>query len=95
MFVCVCASVTKEDVLAAVSEGARSMDDVIEKTGAMTCCLTCEGEIEDVLSEAVSGLASQGLGRNPPPCGFMLPEPSASGSELPVIDLPMLTASIS
>ncbi|MBQ8997119.1 MAG: (2Fe-2S)-binding protein [Clostridium sp.] len=47
--VCDCLGVTVEDIKNAVENGAKTLDDIKETTGAGTICGCCEVELETTL----------------------------------------------
>lgn len=47
--VCVCKSVSKEQIIDAVDSGCKSFEAVSEKTEAATGCGTCENEVNQVI----------------------------------------------
>jgi bacterioferritin-associated ferredoxin len=51
MYVCVCKAVTDRDIKRAVNEGASTVAEVMECTGAGTSCGTCIAEIAEVVED--------------------------------------------
>lgn len=51
MYVCICEAVTEDEIRAAVDAGARSVDDVAERTGAGTNCGICREHLAALLDE--------------------------------------------
>lgn len=49
---CLCKSVTREDIYRTIDEGAESFLEVVAKTGASTKCGTCQPEVYAVCKEA-------------------------------------------
>ena len=47
--VCNCFGTTVGDIKEAVDQGARTLDEVIEATGATTACGACTDEVERVV----------------------------------------------
>ena len=60
MYVCVCNAVTERQVRQAITEGARTNDQVRQKLDAQRVCGSCDDCLEDYLSEAFM-FASPGL----------------------------------
>lgn len=52
--VCPCMGVTEADIWQAVADGARTLEDVEDITGAGTRCRHCEGEIEACMQQAIA-----------------------------------------
>lgn len=52
MYVCICNAVTENELLAAVDEGATSLNELMRATGAGTCCGSCTDEAERLLEES-------------------------------------------
>lgn len=50
-FRCWCVGTTRDDVLRAWRSGARSVEEVISRTGACSRCGTCRPELEALLAE--------------------------------------------
>lgn len=46
MYVCLCMAVRDRDILDAVTEGARTLDEVVRLTGAGTVCGVCQPTVE-------------------------------------------------
>jgi bacterioferritin-associated ferredoxin len=51
MFACICLAVTCDEVGAALDEGAATIEEVGEATGAGTGCGTCQERIGDMIGE--------------------------------------------
>lgn len=51
--VCLCKSVDKAELLKAVENGARTLGQVVEKTGATTGCGTCIDEVKEIVCPAI------------------------------------------
>lgn len=49
--ICTCQNVDVEDIRKAVEAGAKTVDDIMEATGAGTICGACIDEIAEVLEE--------------------------------------------
>lgn len=49
--ICYCLNVNEDEIKQAISEGANSVDDIKEATGAGTICGACIDEIAEVLEE--------------------------------------------
>ncbi len=47
--ICNCTQVTKEQIEAEVKAGAKTVEEIGEKTGAGTICGVCVDEIEEVI----------------------------------------------
>lgn len=47
--VCRCRNVSYLDIRKAMFEGARSLEDIIDKTGAATCCGGCTSQVIEIL----------------------------------------------
>lgn len=56
MIICHCEGVTDEDIKKAVSEGARTLDDVILTCDCCLGCQSCVPAVEGIIREAVEGL---------------------------------------
>lgn len=54
---CYCTGVTREQAIAAIHAGARSVDDLQRTTGACSGCGTCRWELEGLLAEMAKGRA--------------------------------------
>lgn len=54
MYVCLCKGVTDRDIRKAVSEGATSLREVRDCTGAMTQCGRCRHSTREVLQESLT-----------------------------------------
>jgi bacterioferritin-associated ferredoxin len=57
MYVCICEAVTEDDVRVAIGDGARSVDEVGDRTGAGTNCGTCREHLQQLLDAARSSAA--------------------------------------
>ncbi len=53
MYVCICQSVTSDDIREAVGHGVRSFPELQACTGCSTCCGCCEPEARRLLGEAL------------------------------------------
>lgn len=53
MYVCLCKGVTDRDIRKAVAEGASSLREVRDCTGAMTQCGRCRQSTREVLQESL------------------------------------------
>jgi bacterioferritin-associated ferredoxin len=51
MFACICQAVTCDEVHAALDDGAATVEEVAEATGAGTGCGTCQDRIADMIGE--------------------------------------------
>lgn len=49
--ICDCMGATVEDIKVAVENGAKTLDDIKDATGAGTICGCCEAELETTLHE--------------------------------------------
>jgi len=49
--ICSCKHVTKGDILKAIDQGATSMKDIKEKTGAGTKCGKCKDDVKKFLKK--------------------------------------------
>ena len=49
MFACICLAVTSDAVSAAIDDGAASVEDVSDVTGACTGCGTCYDRIDKMI----------------------------------------------
>ncbi len=56
--VCSCLGVTAEMIKDAVGNGARTLDEVKEATGAGSICGACDSEVQDVIDEALNSTNS-------------------------------------
>lgn len=52
MYVCICNAVTDRDILNAVDNGARSLDDLGEMLKVATCCGRCADTANHLLTQA-------------------------------------------
>jgi bacterioferritin-associated ferredoxin len=52
MIVCHCAGVTDHAITAVIRDGASSVKDVVQRTGAGRCCAPCRDEIRSLLGAA-------------------------------------------
>jgi bacterioferritin-associated ferredoxin len=50
VFACICRAVTSNEVSAAIDDGAATVDDVSDATGACTGCGTCYERIEHMIA---------------------------------------------
>lgn len=50
--ICYCLNVNEDEIKEAISEGAKTLDDIKEATGAGTACGACTKRIEKVLLES-------------------------------------------
>jgi len=58
MIVCHCAGVTDSNIAELVRDGARSVADIVRRSGAGRCCLPCREEIATlVCSQQVEAAA--------------------------------------
>ena len=60
MYVCVCNAITERDVRQAITEGARTNEQLRQRLDAERVCGSCDDCLEDYLSEAYR-VASPGL----------------------------------
>ncbi|WP_346934729.1 (2Fe-2S)-binding protein [Clostridium sp.] len=49
--VCTCQDVDYNTIKKAIEDGAKTVDDIMETTGAGTVCGACISEIEEILQE--------------------------------------------
>jgi bacterioferritin-associated ferredoxin len=49
VFACICLAVTSDEVSAAIDDGAASVEDVSDATGACTGCGTCYERIDNMI----------------------------------------------
>lgn len=54
--VCVCMSVSVKDIKKAIEAGARTIQEVQDKTGAGTVCGVCNEEIETTIMQLLSNM---------------------------------------
>ena len=54
MYVCLCAAVTDRDIQAAIDQGARSVADVTQSSGAGSRCGSCRPTIASMLDRAAT-----------------------------------------
>ena len=54
MFICICKAVTDEEIRKCITRGAKTVEDVQEKTKAGTQCGGCIEEVQEVLNEKLS-----------------------------------------
>ncbi len=52
MFVCICRAVTDRQIAEAARDGARTVDELGEATGAGTCCGTCRDALAELVAPA-------------------------------------------
>lgn len=50
--ICYCLNVNEDDIKEAISQGANSVDDIKEATGAGTACGSCIKRIDKILLES-------------------------------------------
>ncbi|WP_040192072.1 (2Fe-2S)-binding protein [Clostridium culturomicium] len=50
--ICYCLNVNEDEIKQAISEGANSVDDIKEATGAGTACGACTKRIEKILIDS-------------------------------------------
>lgn len=50
--ICYCLNVNEDEIKTAISDGAETLDDIKEATGAGTACGACTKRIEKVLLES-------------------------------------------
>lgn len=51
MICCVCKNVNDKKVKEAIENGAETIEEIVEETGACTGCKCCKARIESLLSE--------------------------------------------
>jgi bacterioferritin-associated ferredoxin len=51
MIVCACTGTTDSEIALLVREGARSVAEIVHRTGAGRCCAPCRDEIRTILAE--------------------------------------------
>lgn len=49
--VCNCTGITKEQIIAEVKAGAKTVTDISDKTNAGTVCEACVSDIKDIIEE--------------------------------------------
>lgn len=49
--ICICQDIDYDTIVKAIENGAETVDDIMEATGAGTICGACIDEIEEVLQE--------------------------------------------
>ena len=49
--ICYCYGITREDIVEAIRNGAKTLEDIQNATGAGTACGLCNGAIEHILEE--------------------------------------------
>lgn len=51
MFICICEGITKDDLIESIKSGNKTLDKLMEVTGAGSGCSTCQTDIEKILIE--------------------------------------------
>jgi bacterioferritin-associated ferredoxin len=64
MIVCICKSVRTEDIDNAIEQGASTIEDVRETTGATSCCGKCQFKVNRALHDAGHIELSEVVGSN-------------------------------
>lgn len=60
MYVCICMNVTSQDIQDCYQTDANSVEEIMEKTGAGTCCGSCQDYLEMMIQKIQSSkLSSQ------------------------------------
>ena len=54
--ICTCMSVSVKDIRQAIDEGARTVQEVQDKTGAGTVCGVCNADLEQCVMELLAQL---------------------------------------
>lgn len=49
--VCYCLNISEADIVKAVNEGAKTLEEVQDATGAGTACGSCLGDIEEIIAK--------------------------------------------
>ena len=49
--VCYCLNISEADIVKAVNEGAKTLEEVQDVTGAGTACGSCLGQIEEIIAK--------------------------------------------
>lgn len=49
--VCYCLNISEADIVKAVNEGATTLEEVQDVTGAGTACGSCIGQIEEIIAK--------------------------------------------
>ena len=49
--ICYCYGVTKKDIIDAIKNGAKTLEDIQDATGAGTACGRCNGAIGNILKQ--------------------------------------------
>lgn len=62
MFVCICKAITDRDVESAIENGARSVEEVGETTGAGTDCGSCQNALEVRVKRACTRMSGGDCG---------------------------------
>ena len=71
VIVCHCRAVSDRTIRASIREGATTLDDVAEETGASTCCGGCEPTVTQILDEELGAAgAAAATGSSPQPSSF-------------------------
>ena len=52
--ICYCYGITKQDIIDAIKDGAKTLEDIQDKTGAGTACGRCNDAIENILQEELN-----------------------------------------
>jgi bacterioferritin-associated ferredoxin len=66
MYVCICAAVTEPQVRACIGAGARTVEEIGERTQAGTGCGTCRERLGMLVKDATPGIDPHGAwGRLP------------------------------
>jgi bacterioferritin-associated ferredoxin len=60
MIVCACTGTTDADISRLARDGARSVSEIVRRTGAGRCCAPCREEIDRILVEVRSSSGNAG-----------------------------------
>ena len=52
--ICYCYGITKEEIVDAIKNGATTLEEIQDITGAGTACGRCNGAIENILKEELN-----------------------------------------
>ena len=61
--ICVCKSVSREEIIKAVESGCKNLEQVSDETEAATGCGTCENEVNQIIQAQLSKLKAQKQGQ--------------------------------
>jgi len=58
LIVCICKNINTAQIVETVKAGARTLEDVREKTGASSCCGKCQFKVNSLVNDQLSSDSS-------------------------------------